>query len=239
MLCQKQWIHSRGLKKKTSRPEPGLKTTNSIMMIKPWATSPPTPSPTPAVSPFPFSFPGFSRQLRKSKQDCPSFLQITHWHYLQFLLLVVVRRSNHKRIFLWFLSDDINTDPCRVRLGKSSIQEMLPLPKQEIWSSSIKSRWTSCFLNEGKEPGYFVNTSNLLWSEWHEIRLKGHWDWNLQVSLLFLLEGEILLEPPVFPPIPSRLARGVFWGSFPSWPPCPEVLFPGIVDLDAVVLVWP
>ena len=51
------------------------------------------------------------------------------------------------------------------------------------------------FSNEGKEPEYFVNASNLVWSEWHEIRLKGHWDWNPQVSLLFLLEGEILLDP--------------------------------------------
>ena len=86
VLCQKHWIHSRGLKRKTNRPKPGLKTTDSIMMIKPWATSPPTPSPTPAVSLFQFSFPGFSRQLRKSRQDCPSFLKKTHWLYLQFLL---------------------------------------------------------------------------------------------------------------------------------------------------------
>lgn len=165
-------------------------------MIKPWATSPPTPSPTPAVSPFQFSFLGFSRQLRKSRQDCPSFLQKTHWPYLQLLLYQwLLGEATTREHFCGFYLTTSTHIPAGCVWGKSLTQEMLPPPKQEIWGSSIKHRWISCFLNEGKEPGYFVNASNLVWSEWHEIRLKGHWVWNPHVSLLFLLEGEILLDP--------------------------------------------
>lgn len=164
-------------------------------MIKPWATSPPTPSPTPAVSPFQFSFPGFSRQLKKSRQDCPSFLKKTHWLYLQFLLYQwLLGKATMWEYFCGFYLMTSTHIPAGCIWGNHWFKRGFLLPKKKF-EASIKSRWISCFLNEGKEPDYFVNASNLVWSEWHEIRLKGHWDWNPQVSLLFLPEGEILLEP--------------------------------------------
>lgn len=110
--------------------------------------------------------------------------------------------------------------------------------KQENLRLKFKIQLNNLLSKLRERAGMFceVIKPNVEWVTWEIlVRLKGHWDLNPQVSLLFLLEGET--EKCCWTPCVSthpQLGRLEVCSeaACPPYSPCPEALFPGTVDLD-------